>query len=611
MQWFRRGRMSFTLLVALLVVAGTSVFFVPSFRQTVFGLLGGSSARFAGKFVLHEVSTGPFRIEITENGKIDSERNATLSNSVEGSRTIISLIPEGTRVGPPTVAEFDGVVQLLDSPAESIQGLLLRGEEPGVEKQYDITLGDFIQLLVTDDQRVEEGDYLAGALVCELDSSMLVESELQQQIRVTDATANLEKCDKTVQITETTNEKMLSVACLAEELAQLDLEKYIAKDGEYEQALQTIEGEVKQTEEELAIAQEEYDRILDQARRGYTSLNNLEAARVKVTQKQIFLNVKKGELTVLNKFTRKRTEAELHQMAEDTVRDTARVILESEAAMAQEKAALFAAKLTLKVEEETLSRLRRQIAACLLVAPQAGEVVYATQASRRSEPIVVELGASVRQRQAVIKLPDLDHMKVDARIHESRIRQVAVGQLVEISVASLPDLDFHGVLNSLSSVPVPGEWPNTSLMEFEAEITITDPTEMKRQLKPQMTAELRIIVEDRTEAVLQIPVQSVLPLVGQFFAYVLVDGTPERRGLMIGMSNDEFVEVLDGVAVGEQVIMNPRTQFSQEINNLEKQLLSEFKEIAGTPQAASRRPSEKPAGGRPPRVRNQPPSRVP
>jgi hypothetical protein len=38
---------------------------------------------------------------ITENGTIDSLRNVTLSNRVEGSTTIISLIPEGSKVNAP------------------------------------------------------------------------------------------------------------------------------------------------------------------------------------------------------------------------------------------------------------------------------------------------------------------------------------------------------------------------------------------------------------------------------------------------------------------------------------------------------------------------------
>ena len=109
-------------------------------------------------------------------------------------------------------------------------------------------------------------------------------------------------------------------------------------------------------------------------------------------------------------------------------------------------------------------------------------------------------------------------------------------------------------------------------MEFDSVVTIIDSAEMVAQLKPGMGTELRIIVEERDVAVLQVPVQSIVSIAGEFFTYVQTDQGPKRRSLMVGKSNDEFMEILDGVASGENVILNPRTHFSQEINQLELDL---------------------------------------
>lgn len=567
----RAGRFNLGLLIIMVVAGSAAAMLIPSVRDRVIDLFGEQSKMDTGRFVLHPVNFGPFRIEITEDGKIDSVRSATLSSSVKGTTTIISLVPEGSLVDGPTVTEMDGVVTMLDSPSSSTQRLKVTSED-GREEEFEVAVGGFTQVLVRDGQRVKSGDYLAGDLVCELDSSTLVESELSQQIKVTSARANLEKAEKNLEIQRTTNEKFNAAAELAKKLADLDLEKYTAKGGEYDQSLETVKGEIKQNEEELAIAQEEYERVRDLARKGYTSLYNLEAARIKVTQTRILLNVKRGELEVLERFTFERTRSELVQLAEDTKGDVVRAQLEGEAAMAQMVADHEAAQLTLEVEVETLDRLQRQIADCRLVAPQAGEVVYASQNSRRSEPIVIEPGAQVRERQAIVKLPNLEQMKVDARIHESRIRQVKIGQLVEISVSSLPGLQYHGIIDTVASLPVPGEWPNNNQMEFESTITITDPPEMVAQLKPGMGTELRIVVEERDDPVLQVPVQSIIPIGDSFFAYVQSAAGPQRRTLMVGKSNDEFMEILDGLAEGEQVILNPRTHFSPEIGQLEQEL---------------------------------------
>ncbi len=80
--------------------------------------------------------------------------------------------------------------------------------------------------------------------------------------------------------------------------------------------------------------------------------------------------MKKGELNVLQEYTKKRTESELRQLSEDTKRETRRAILEGEAAMALQKADLDAAKLTEAVEAERLELLKRQIRDSRLVAPQ-------------------------------------------------------------------------------------------------------------------------------------------------------------------------------------------------------------------------------------------------
>lgn len=614
----RRGSAKGLIIGCVLVVGAVIAWKLPFTRALLSDYLPEEEEADNSKYVLHTAEMSPFRITITENGTVDSLQNSTVVNSVEGTTTIISLVPEGSQVNGPLVAEAEGVIEYVDAESEAERKFILR-EEDGTEHELSITMGPFTEVLIEDRGKVRKGDYIAGDMLCELDSSSLVQAEKEQQIGVTTARANVEKGAKGLEIQQTTNESALAQARLTEKLAQLDLEKYTADGGEYEQMQQTLEGEIKQYEETLAMSKEDFERVQDQARRGYTSLNNLEAARIKVTQQKILLDVKRSELALLEDFTKIRTESELRQTAEDSKRETRRVELEGQAAMAGLRAEYDALKLTLQLEEEKLERLIRQIKACRLIAPQQGEVVYASQQSRRSEPVVIEEGATVRERQAIINLPDLEQMKVDARIHESRISRVAVGQPVEISVDAVTSVTYHGILETISSVPVPGNWPNTDLKEYEAEIRITDDADLVRKLKPGMTAEIRIIVDDRDEDVLQVPVQSVVSLADNFYTYVLErKNGPVRRELTVGDANDEYMEILKGLEPGERVIMSPRTHFSRELNELELKLLNEKEQGAAdrkraqapgrpmnlpTAPAVSAKPgppvAELPAGGRP------------
>lgn len=568
----RSGKTVWLIIGVVAVASVLAAVVFPARIKQLFGSLTGAETDAGAGYILRKAEKGPFRIVITENGTVDSLRNSTLSNSVEGSTTIITLVPEGSKVLAPHVADFDGVVHYVDSQSESIKTVKLVGAD-GREKLYEMTFGEFTELLVKDRDQVRKGDYIAGDVCCELDSSTLVEKEKEQQIKVTTAKASVEKAGKDIEIQKTTNESNVAKAKLAEELAQLDFKSYTADGGEYQQAVETIKGDLKKTEEELSINKEEYERIRDQARLGYANVNQLESARLKVTQSQIVLKVKSGELAVLEQFTKLRKESELKQTAEDTVRETARAKLEGEALMTQMQAAFDAAELTYKVEQEKWDLFKRQIKACRLVATQAGEVVYAAQNNNRgSEPVVIQEGASVRERQAIINLPDLENMKIDARIHESRISRIVIGQPVEIEIDAIPGDPYRGMLKNVSSVPIPGSWPNTDLKEYEAEIEIKDSPDRVRKLKPGMTAQIRVVVEDRKEDVLQVPVQAVVSFSGRFFSYVATKKEVERRELKVGDANDEYMEVVDGIGEGELVVMSPRTHFSKELAALEAEL---------------------------------------
>ena len=72
-----------------------------------------------------------------------------------------------------------------------------------------------------------------------------------------------------------------------------------------------------------------------------------------------------------------------------------------------------------------------------------------------------------------------------------------------------------------------------------------------------MTAECEILV-DHLKDVLTIPVAAVVEQRGAYFAWVKTPDRNERRPLVLGATNDQFVEVKDGLVDGELVVLNPR-----------------------------------------------------
>lgn len=502
----RRGLGSlFLLIVAAVAVAGVLMAFgvvsVPSAAKGLFGSGKSTTTRF-----LTDVATKrPFRLTVRDRGEVDSLKSVTVASKVEGTTTIISIVPEGTQV--------------------------------------------------------KEGD-----LLVELDASLLVETEKTQVIAVTQADAALKKAQEGLEIQKRQNESDIAAADLALVLANLDLAKY--EEGEYPQLLNEQKGLVKVAEEELARAQEVYEFSQRLAQKGYTSQNELEANRIAMTKAEIDLAAAKDKLRVLVDYTKDRTIKELTEKAAEAIRARERVERQGIATLAQFEADAKAAELTLKVEQEKLQRAQTQIANSKIFAPQAGEVVYVKEDDRRGDgSSVIMEGASIRERQELIKLPDLSQMKVDARIHESLISRIREGLPARIRVDAVPGVIFTGKVLSISSVPLSGDWMRPDLREYECIISIDDiPKDVT--LKPGLNAEVEIIVQER-DNVLQIPFQSIVSVGPSKYAFVLAPGGPERRLLETAAANDTHVEILDGVAEGEKVILNPRTHFADELAELE------------------------------------------
>lgn len=483
-----------------LVAAG--VVTIPSAISKYFS---GSDSGVSKRFLTDIAARKTFRLTVRERGTVDSLKSATVISEVDGSNTIITIVPEGTKV--------------------------------------------------------EEGD-----LLVELDSAAMVEEEKEGIIKVTNAEAALKKAQEGLEIQRRQNESDIAAAKLAVTLARLDLEKW--RKGDFIQQQGVINGKIQLAEEELKRAKEvlEYSRRL--ARKGYKSQNELEADAIAVTKAQVNLDAAQAELDVLVNYTDPRTVEELRELADESVRALDRAERQASAAIAQFEADLKAAELTYEVETQDLAKDRAQLAACKIYAPQAGEVVYATGDDRRSDSQQIAEGTQVRERQEIIKLPDLTQMKVDLRIHESLISRVQPGLPARVRVDALPGKVFTGKVLSVSAVPVSGSWYRPDLKEYSGVVSIDYAPGEDIRLKPGLTADVEIIVQSRAD-VLQIPFQSVVSVGQQRFAYVLMPQGSQRREVLTGAANDTHIEILDGVDEGEKVILNPRTHFAEELAALE------------------------------------------
>lgn len=566
----RRMRPWMIVVPALLAVGAGAVALTPQIRSQ---LMGDSPAN--PNLVTEAAKRGRFLVSVTERGTLDSIKSTTLHNTVEGSTTIISIVPEGTQVKGPVVSDISGTVaDVAQASADGTAVVSVRNEPvlfnnplfflylDAVTVEHPVQMGQYTKAVVKPGEEVRRGQILAGDVVCELDSAAL-EDQLREQLNtIITAEGALKKAQQNVEIQVKTNESEIAAALLARDLAQLDLEKY--NKGEARQEELTIRGKIKVAEQQLAQKQEQYEFVGETVKLGFENLQKLEAARIAVVQAMIELQNAQGELN-LHTYTKKRTLKERDALAIETERALKRAEMTAQMTLLFFRAEHEAALGTYEYQKTKYDRLRQQVAACKLVAPQDGKVIYASEQRRRSEPEIIEAGTQVRERQAIIKLPDFSRMKVDVKIHESKIAHLREGLKARIRVDAVRDRLLLGVVESVPDVPVRGDWPNTDMMLYDVDVLITsDPSD----LKPGMNAEVEIVSQERDD-VLQVPIQSIVGIGDEYHAWVVTDRGPERREIQIGSSNNKMVEILAGIDDGAEVVMNPKTHFGDEIAELQ------------------------------------------
>ena len=205
--------------------------------------------------------------------------------------------------------------------------------------------------------------------------------------------------------------------------------------------------------------------------------------------------------------------------------------------------------------EIKLKRIQEQIAHCTIHAPQSGMVVYPRNRWRHSSQSMIEPGATVRERQVIVELPDTSSMKVVVKIHEANVEQVKLGQPAYIRIDALPDQQFRGRVRQVAVMPdAQNRWLNPDLKVYRTEIVIDD--DLPSSIKPGLSARAEIIVT-RLEDVVHVPIQAVVTQDQKQFCYKREDRGLVRVPVRVGLYNKNRIQILSGLDAGDRILLDP------------------------------------------------------
>ncbi len=430
-------------------------------------------------------------VTIVEGGSIESEAPGKIFNEIEGQVTILKLIPEGS--------------------------------------------------IVKKDE-----------VLCDLDVSALEDRLVQQRIQVEQAEAAKVRADNEFEIVRKQQESLVAQAELEVAFAELDREKYL--QGDYVQLRQSVEAEQTVAKEEIARAKDRLDWSVKLEEKGFITRTDREADELNAKKREIDLSLADRKLEVLDKYTFKkestRLEAELMEAKRELERDRARAasaIAQSEADK-RSKASMFDLEVTKQ------HKLEAQIDKGRLKAPNGGLVVYAREGGgMRGSERPIEEGAQVRERQAILSIPDLNRMMAKVSIHESSVDRIRVGQPAVVRVQAFPNEPFPAVVSKVAGVPdSQNMWMNPDLKVYTTEVRLLrqDPD----RLRPGISCSVEIHVGDLRD-VLAVPLQGVRDNGIDHFCLVEEGGKPVLREVEVGLHNDKLIEVKSGLKEGEIVFL--------------------------------------------------------
>jgi len=343
---------------------------------------------------------------------------------------------------------------------------------------------------------------------------------------------------------------------------QLDFTQYAdmsrLEDGEAKQFLRQLQDELQVAQEEYLLAQ---DRIEGQRRleaRGFITPTELEAEELNLSKANNKLQEKETALKLYIQYTFPKDAEQKLSDYENAVMSYQRQVKENIAEEAQEEARLSSAERKYNLERVKLADINQQLVEATIRARRPGLVVYgaadqSNQRYRRSNQEAIQEGATVRERQAILTIPDMREMAVKVNIHESAVQRVAVGQRVNVSIDAFPDEQLTGVVTKVAVVADSANaFMNPDLKVYPTTIKVDGTHEW---LRPGMSAQVEILV-NRLEDVVYVPIQAVTYNGNERVVYVdNGSGRPERRQVRTGAFSEQFIEIVSGLQEGEEVLL--------------------------------------------------------
>ena len=323
-------------------------------------------------------------------------------------------------------------------------------------------------------------------------------------------------------------------------------------DGEARQELRKLKDALLIAESEYALRKKTYEGSIRLADNGFLTDNELQDKKIGFEKTANSLESAKANLQLFRTYDIQKQAEKLLLNYEQALMKLSRARKDALAELADSVGDLNRARRQYDWESKHLGWLREQFEACTIVAERPGLVVYGDGSGSWDPDEIIREGAKVRERQAIITIPDMRYMALEVKIHESKVKRVKKGMPVKIVADAEPDRTLEGVVEQVSVLPdSENQRFNPDQKVYKTRIAIKG---MHEWVKPGMAARAEILIRDIEDTII-VPVQAVRSIGDDQVVIVRSNDKPQVRRVEVEDFNNRFAAISSGLSESEVVYL--------------------------------------------------------
>lgn len=196
-------------------------------------------------------------------------------------------------------------------------------------------------------------------------------------------------------------------------------------------------------------------------------------------------------------------------------------------------------ELEYNIFEKKLSEMKRTLDEARILSPRVATLTFINN----------QIGARVSAGEKIAVISDLSNFKITAQISDAMAEYVKVGKRI---IAAVGKEKMEGVISNVSPKS------NNGIINFDVTLKESNHARLRQGLRTDV-----YIMNEIHDDVLRISNRSYYIGPGEYKMYVKNgSGEVELRKVRLGVSNYDFVQVEEGIAEGEEVVVSDMHEYS-------------------------------------------------